>query len=68
MFYRNFGDVRRAQEARRLAEQTPTDWDLKRRALIESGLVDERAQGRAADAPPADILAAMPAMLRAPRL
>ena len=43
MIYRNEGDVRAAQQARKLAEEPQLDWDTKRKALIDSGMVAERA-------------------------
>lgn len=46
--YAYFGDVRKAQRAREVAmlDRPVHEWSEKRRALIASGLVDERRRQR----------------------
>lgn len=44
MRYRKEGEVREAQEARKANEAPPHDWDAKRKALVDSGVVAERAR------------------------
>ena len=40
------GEVVNVQTERRQAERIPTDWDEYRKALIDSGLVEERRKAR----------------------